>query len=64
MRNFLIGFITAGFLFAGVSASTQSKPEIKGSSGRLTGIEVTDRKGDRVCEDPFYHEASKIISCE
>lgn len=64
MMKIFIGFLIGVSLSFGISAVASGGPEIVGESGGLIGYEVVDHNGDRVCEDPEYYKASKIISCE
>lgn len=64
MMKIFIGFLIGVSLSFGISAVASGGPEIVGGDGVLSGVEVVDRNGKRVCEDPDWAKASKIISCE
>ena len=65
IRSFLFGFIFGAALLASFHAiAADEKPRIIGPDGVLEGLEVTNFHGDRVCEDPYYYNGTKKISCE
>lgn len=64
MRNFMIGLLLGLSLAFGISATALTKPTITGGSGRLESVEVLGTDQKRICEEPYWHEAQKIISCE
>lgn len=65
VKSFVFGLLLGASLVAGVGVlASGDPPKIVGDSGILTGYEVVDRNGRRICVDPDYMSASKIISCE
>lgn len=65
IRSFVFGVllgVSAKATFGAFAA--EESPRIVGGSGILKGVEIVDREGDRICDDPEYLSASKIISCE
>lgn len=60
----ILGILIGVSLSVGIQVIASGGPEIVGESGVLSGVEVVDRNGDRICKDPDYLKASKIVSCE
>jgi hypothetical protein len=64
MRNLVIGILIGTSLSLGLSAAASSKPTVTGGTGRLESVEVLGRDGEQICDEPYWYEDLKVISCE
>jgi hypothetical protein len=64
LKGFLIGFISATFIFVCISVKADNDPKVVGDSGYLYGLELVDKGYGVVCDTLYYDKDEKQIVCK